>query len=218
MEFIYQGNKLDIKINNLIIAGWAGRDPKNQQVHINELAALGVTPPVNTPTFYNVGKELLTHSSLIDVVGCDATGEVEYFLLKFESQIYIGVASDLTDRKVEANSIVLSKQICPKPISKYLWKYSEVIEHWDDLILRSYCYLNKEKCLYQYSSVSALLHPESLLASAGYSLDSFDEGLLMLGGTVPVKGNLQFSERMDLELIDPVLNRKICHMYGVRSL
>jgi len=37
--------------------------------------------------------------------------------------MYVGVGSDHTDRKVEAYGVTVSKQMCPKPIGRELWRF-----------------------------------------------------------------------------------------------
>ncbi|KAB0655279.1 DUF2848 domain-containing protein, partial [Burkholderia territorii] len=36
--------RVDVEIERVVIAGWAGRDPDAIRAHIDELAALGVAP------------------------------------------------------------------------------------------------------------------------------------------------------------------------------
>ncbi|HZS68122.1 MAG TPA: DUF2848 family protein [Burkholderiales bacterium] len=68
-------------VEQLIIAGWTGRDEAALRKHIRELEKLGVKPPKTTPIFYRVAADLLTHSGAIQVSGPDTSGEVEFVLL-----------------------------------------------------------------------------------------------------------------------------------------
>ncbi|MBV9361032.1 MAG: DUF2848 family protein, partial [Betaproteobacteria bacterium] len=51
----------------LVIAGWTGRDEAALKKHIRELEEIGVKPPKTTPIFYRVSADLLTFSSAIQV-------------------------------------------------------------------------------------------------------------------------------------------------------
>src|SRR5439155_12379155 len=99
-------------IDALIIAGWTGRDRAAVELHVAELAALGVKPPRSVPCFYRIGANLATNASAIDVAGGDSSGEVELVLVSLDEGLYVGVGSDHTDRRVEAYGVTVSKQMC----------------------------------------------------------------------------------------------------------
>ena len=81
--------------------GWTGRDKDALQHHIDELAKIGVQAPEKTPMFYRVGVSRLTVADAIEVIGDGSSGEVEYVLIQFEDRIWVGLASDHTDRVYE---------------------------------------------------------------------------------------------------------------------
>jgi len=86
----------------------------------------------STPTLYPVSRRSLTQASLIEVLGEETSGEAEFVLLmENEKQIYVGVGSDHTDRKLEMFDIAWSKNICPNVISTELWSFENVLPHWD---------------------------------------------------------------------------------------
>jgi len=58
----------------LIVAGYTGRDRQAVQVHIDELAHIGVTPPPRVPMFYELKADLLTTDASIDVAGDKTSG------------------------------------------------------------------------------------------------------------------------------------------------
>ena len=115
------------------------------EMHIGELAELGVAPPARTPIFYRVAASLLTTAPAVDVIGTDSTGEVECVLLNHAGEWWVGVGSDHTDRKAETIGVTLSKQLCPKPLAPSLWSFDDVEPHWDELILRSYAVSGAER-------------------------------------------------------------------------
>src|SRR4051794_40863791 len=108
------GKSLTARILTLIISGWAGRDPDAIEDHIAELEAIGVARPRAVPMFYRLGASLLTQEHAIEVVGEDSSGEVEFVVLSIGGELYVGVGSDHTDRRVESYGVTVSKQVCPK--------------------------------------------------------------------------------------------------------
>ena len=117
----------------MIIAGWAGRNEAAIEHHIEELAALGIPRPSTTPLYYRVAAQTLTQDSRLVVLGPDSSGEVEPVVVAMADGLSIGIGSDHTDRKAEAQGIALSKQLCGKPVGRHLWSYADVEDHWDEL-------------------------------------------------------------------------------------
>ena len=141
LKFIRAGKTPDTiaaTFDTLIIAGWTGRDSAALQHHIEELAALGIPRPSSVPVFYRASASLLTQTDRLEVLGPDTSGEVEPVLLGLKGGMYLGVGSDHTDRRAETMGIALAKQLCGKVIGTELWPVSEVAEHWDRLVIRSY--------------------------------------------------------------------------------
>lgn len=226
-----QGSMLDFSIETngglesvsfgmraLVIAGWAGRDGDSVQAHIRELEALGVKPPRKTPLFYKVASSLLTTAPTIQVVGETSSGEVEAVILRSGDRLWVGVGSDHTDRKLETVGVTISKQVCGKPIGATLWRFEDVEPHWDQLELRSYVHVDGARRLYQQGSVSTLHTPSDLIARLRQEGGAFESGSGMFCGTVPVHGEFQYANEVELELCDPVLGRSLRHRYFVDVL
>jgi len=150
---------VSLDVNDLIVAGWTGRDRDAVERHIEELEAIGVKRPKQTPMFYRVTADRLTLEDTVDVIGADSTGEVEFVLLCGASGLFVGLGSDHTDRKAEAHGVTLSKQICPKPIAPEVWRWNDVEPHWDELQLRCVVRTASSELLYQEGPVTAMLHP-----------------------------------------------------------
>src|SRR5215472_19067686 len=131
MDFQVSGVARRIEIAQLVIAGWTGRDSASVEKHIAELEAIGVKRPRAVPIFYRVSAGLLTTGRDVDVVGGHSSGEVEFVLVSAPDGLYVGVGSDHTDRKVEAYGVTVSKQMCPKPVGRELWRFAELESHWD---------------------------------------------------------------------------------------
>ena len=117
-----------MEIGSVYCIGYAGRDQKKVQEHIDELAELGVPRPSETPTLYPVSVSTLNQKGAIEVIGKESSGEAEIVLLfgETEDELYITTGSDHTDRALETVSINISKQVCDKPVANKAWSYSKV--------------------------------------------------------------------------------------------
>ncbi|MFW6077286.1 MAG: DUF2848 family protein, partial [Hyphomicrobiales bacterium] len=153
---------LDVSVREVIVAGMTGRDEAAVRHHISELAELGVEPPSTIPIYYRVSASLLTRDQRVQVVGSDTSGEVEAVLLGTEEGMLVAVGSDHTDRKAEADSIAISKQLCPKPISVDAWRYTDVAAQWDDIELVSDCVRAGLWAPYQRGNLGQIRRPEDL--------------------------------------------------------
>lgn len=209
---------LEIDVRELIIAGWAGREQAGIDEHIEELKAIGVTPPSSTPLFYRVSADQLTTADTIQVLGAESSGEVEVVLIGTEQGTYVGIGSDHTDREAEAWSVAHSKQVCAKPVGPQLWTLESVIDHWDSLNMFSYATRDGQEVLYQEGGVTGLLHPRDLLQRFGLNETRLQPGQAMLCGTLPVAGGVRPSEAFRMVLEDPVTGRTIEHRYRTETL
>ncbi len=218
MDFSVAGTPRNIGISSLVIAGWTGRDRAAVEEHIAELGAIGVKPPRTIPCFYRLGANLLTTAAELEVVGEDSSGEVEFVLISAPDGIHVGVGSDHTDRKVESYGITVSKQMCPKPVGRTLWRLDEVEDHWDRMQLRSHVTRKGKRVLYQEGAVSGMLAPRDVLARLAQSGGNFAAGCAMFCGTLAVLGGIEGGERFDMELHDPSRNRSLTHSYAIRCL
>src|SRR3954466_13107197 len=200
---------MTFQVNELVIAGWTGRDEAALKKHIKELEEIGVKPPKTTPIFYRVAANLFTHEDVIQVSGPDTSGEVEFVLIATLGGLKVAVGSDHTDRKAETVGVSLSKQLCAKPVSAKSWRNDEVKPHWEKLVLRAWA----DGELYQEGPVTAMRSPEDLLSRYGLK-----PGQAMFCGTLAAKGGIRPSKRFKMELEDPVLKRKLTHEYGIKVL
>jgi len=197
------------EFQQLVIAGWTGRDEAALRKHIKELEEIGVKPPKTTPIFYRVSASLFTHETAIQVSGPDTSGEVEFVLMQGK-ELRVAVGSDHTDRKAETIGVSLSKQLCAKPVSRESWRYDEVKPHWEKLVLRSWA----DGELYQEGPVTAMRSPEDLLQRYG----GLKNGWAMFCGTLAAKGGIRPAGRFAMEIEDPVLKRKLKHEYRIHVL
>ena len=218
-DFIQSGatTRREITIERAIVAGWTGRDPEAVEKHIRELEELGVARPASVPIYYRVAATRLTTSTTIEVSGGDSSGEVEFVLLQAFGQLWVGVGSDHTDRKVETYNVTVSKQMCEKPVAPVFWAFSEVASHWDSLKLRSFITEKGERVAYQDGGVTAMRAPLDLIK--GYEgKQALPENTLMFCGTLAAKGGIRPAPHFAFTLEDPVLKRSITHGYDLTSL
>jgi len=197
------------EFQQLVIAGWTGRDEAALRKHIKELEQIGVRPPKSTPIFYRVSANLLTMAAQIQVSGPDTSGEVEFVLLAKPDGLWVTLGSDHTDRKAETIGVSLSKQLCSKPIAKDAWRYDEVKPHWEKLVLRAWA----DGELYQEGAVTAMRSPEDLMGR--YPLKP---GWAMFCGTLAAKGGIRPANVFRMELEDPLRKRKLVHEYRIDVL
>jgi hypothetical protein len=206
-----------VPIEQLVIAGWTGRDAAAVEKHIQELEAIGVRRPASVPIFYRAAAARLTTDTLIEATGESSGGEVEFVLLQHRERLWVGAGSDHTDRQVEKYGVTVSKQMCDKPVAPVFWAYDDVVAHWERLLLRAYVTETGARVLYQEGPVTAMLDPAGLIARFVGS-SGLCEGTLMFCGTLAARGGVRPTEEFEFELEDPVLGRTIKHGYRVQSL
>src|SRR5258707_7572999 len=208
---------LTLAIDQAVIAGWTGRDPVARDKHIAELEAIGIARRASTPIYYGCSARRITLEDRIEVCGENSSGEVEFVLIGWQGRIFVGCGSDHTDRKVEAYSVTVSKQMCDKPVASVLWELEDVIAHWDKMILRSWAVIDGAPVLYQEGTLDAML-PVTDLIERSFGGKGLPDGCAIFGGTFAAKGGIQPAGRFEFELEDPVLKRKIGHGYDEITL
>jgi hypothetical protein len=208
----------DVDIDELVIAGWTGRDVAALNNHIEELKAIGVQPPSTVPLYYRVAACLLMQAEIIQVLGDDTSGEVEPVLLGTPDRLWVTVGSDHTDRRVESYGVAIAKQVCPKIVARSAWRFEEVEPHWDRLVLRSFVEDGGRKVLYQEGVLGRIRAPRELIAGWRDGDSRLPAHVAMFCGTMPVIGAIRPSPRFAMEIEDPVLGRKLSHAYKVQAL
>jgi hypothetical protein len=211
---------VNFTITKMVNAGFAGRDQESVDKHIEELKKEGVPTPEHTPTLYPVSPYMVTQEDSVYVLDGQTSGEAEYVLMIKNNDVYVGVGSDHTDRALEIDSIPKSKQIYPNVISKEIWLFEDIRDVWDELLLRSWAIIEKERRLYQKARLSALLAPDVLLNfvqsnSKGKSLD----GTLIYSGTVPLyAGEMLCGEQFEVELLNPSNQMRLTCSYRINLM
>ncbi len=208
---------VEAEFSALIVAGWTGRDTAALEHHIEELAALGVPRPSSVPVFYRTSVNGVTQATRLEVLGPDTSGEVEPVVIALADGMWLGVGSDHTDRKAETMGIALSKQLCGKVLGRDLWRFADVVEHWDQLIIRAHVVIDGKRVLYQEGPLARMRTPANLLSLYDGST-ALKAGTVMFCGTVGAIGGIRPAERFEMELEDPVRRRKLTHAYDIVAL
>ncbi|MEA2801029.1 MAG: hypothetical protein QOE49_1124 [Rhodospirillaceae bacterium] len=216
MRLEFDGRVVDI--DELVIAGWTGRDVEALNHHIEELKAIGVQPPSKVPLYYRVTANLLTQTETVQVLGDDTSGEVEPVLVGTPDRLWVTVGADHTDRKLESYGVAHSKQVCPKVIGRTAWRFEEVEPHWDRLMLRSFIEEGGKRVLYQEGPLAKIRAPRELIAGWRNGDKRLPAGVAMFCGTLPALGAIRSSSRFEMEIEDSVLGRKLAHAYDVEAL
>lgn len=218
ITFEAEGRPLDLTIETLIVAGWTGRDALAVEHHIAELAALGVAPPSSVPLFYRVAAPLLTTTDTLQVLGEETSGEVEPLLVHDGRTLWLGLASDHTDRGLEAVSVAHAKQVCGKPVARGLWRFDELADRLDQLELSSQIRADSssEWQPYQTGSLAAIRPLRALLA--GLPGGGLQPNSAMLCGTLGAIGGVRAARHFRMQLHDPATGRRLRHGYGIHTL
>lgn len=210
--------EISVAIRQLVIAGWAGRDEAVVRARIEALRERGVAPPGELPLFYRLSPELLTTAAQIHVLGTDTSGEVGAVLIGSQDGMLVTVGSDHCDRKVEAYSVVVAKQLCLKPVSETVWRYADLAEAWDDLQLAADRVVDGTREAHQRGGMAALGRPEELIAGCFGGMQELPPGAVMFLGTLPTTGSIAGADRFELRLTDPRTGASLAHGYDVECL
>jgi hypothetical protein len=212
---------IDFQPVHIINAGYTGRDQAAVQAHIDELKEEGIPAPDKTPVYFIKFEERITQDNYFEVLDeTDHSGEAEFALLFDKDEIYVGAGSDHTDRKLETIDIPKAKQIYPNTISRDLWKLSEVVGHWDDIIIRSWIKVDGVRTLFQEAALTAMLDANDIIDRVKKLLVDPEEtqGLIIYSGTIASIFKAEYSPYFEVELEDPVLGRKLRNFYELKSL
>ncbi|MEQ3624509.1 MAG: DUF2848 domain-containing protein [Celeribacter sp.] len=218
IEFRANGAPLPLDLKHLIVAGWTGRDADAIAHHIEELAALGVPAPSATPLYYRVSAPLLTTAPLLEAVGDASSGEVEPLIVEADGKRYLGLASDHTDRALEAHSVAMSKQVCAKPCAMELWAWDDIADRIEEIELESWIEEDGAWVPYQSGTIAAIRPLADLIEGSRIGALSAEGPVAMLCGTFGAKGGVRPAARFRMEMRDPKTGRTIRHEYSTTTL
>ena len=202
---------LVMEVGDVAIAGYTGRDTEAVKRYIEKLAEEGISPPESVPAVFRVGADRVMAHDVIDVTGLETCGEIEFVLLVTEEGVHVTVGGGHTDRALEQQSILLSKQVVPKVVAAEAWRLDEVAGHWDELRLVSTL---GEGRPYQEPGVDFFVPPQAIL-----DLVDARPGTVVYGGTVSsLMGGFDYDPVFAGRLEDPVLERSIEFTYRSRPM
>ena len=209
--------KVDFEVKRVLNGGWAARNQADLKKHIDELAELGVAGPKEIPTFYPLLSDKLCLGNELEVMGTGNSGEVEFVILYTPQGLLVGLGSDHTDRDLEKFSIPKGKLAYPNIMSSHVWRYEDVIDHWDELEMRSSIGVNGD-ILYQNGTLADLMRPEELMKRAEDLINVDPVGTVLYSGCLSTLRKISFDEYFHMELVDKVRNQKISHCYNIRPV
>jgi len=213
-----EGQTFSQDFSTLIVAGWAGRDHAAIEHHIEELAAIGIPRPSAVPLYYRIASNQVSQQPALQVLGPDSSGEVEVFVFTHDGELHVSLASDHTDRKLEAVSVAFSKQACVKPVATQAWRMADVAAYWDELVIRSWIEEGGSQVLYQEGTLASLRTPQDLIAGFTGGQALLPAGSGMTCGTVGAIGGIRPASVFTMELYDPRTHRSIRHTYRTELL
>lgn len=206
-----------VSVERIANCGYTGRSEEEVRKHIEELEEEGVPAPETFPTVYPKPSHLITTDDAIEVVSGRTSGEVEFVLFPQGSETYVSVGSDHTDRELEQDDIVRSKTVCPNIVGDVAWRLSDVVDHWDQLQLRSWT--GPDRDLYQEATLDAIRPPADLLSLVDDRSSRPAEGTAIFSGSVGTEsGELVYGDTFEMELYDPVRDRRLSADYAVEEL
>lgn len=210
--------EITVNYSRLFAIGYAGRDMEKTMEHIRELKEqLGVPAPKKIPTIFQCGTYVLTQEERLHFVGGKTCGEVEYVLVAAGGKLYVGLGSDHTDRDLEGMSVPKAKQICAKPISRCLWPYEELKDHWETIRLYSYQMAGGKEILYQQGTLADIMTPEKILEELNCRVGDITDAVIY-SGTVPLVNGFVYGTNFRCEMVDRVLGRKLTLSYKVEAI
>lgn len=210
----------NFRVDRMINAGFTGRNQEEVRHHLDELSAKGIEVPEETPVLYPVVPGALTSEDTIRVYGEETSGEIEYILFIVNpGEIYVGIGSDHTDRKLEELDIPRAKQITPNVFSPLVWPLEEVAGHWDNLVMGCEVTAGGETLTYQEGALGLLMSPPELMDLIQGKLGSELTNTVIYSGTVKMETEeFVFAHRFEGRLEDPELGRTISFGYDVCPL
>lgn len=218
LTFDTDAGPLTLSPSELIVAGWTGRNLDAVQHHIAELGALGVPAPSTVPLYYRCAPDLLIMAESMAVLGEQTSGEAEPLLIRDpDGRLWLGLASDHTDRGLEAHSVAHSKQICAKPVARGLWRLDDLNDRLDDLELEAdiRSRADQDWSPYQRGKLEAIRPLTELIADAPRGLS---RGAAMLCGTLTAIGGVRPAFQFRARLTDPVTGRSLQLSYRTEAL
>lgn len=205
LHFAVEGKAAECKIVAGYNAGYTGRNQQAVQAHIDELAGQGISPPGNIPTLFSVPSYMNLQIDRVEVEHPRTSGEVEWAIVHQGNgkPTLLTVASDHTDRALEAHDVTSAKQISPNVLGSQAWVLERLSDEIDAIVMRSRVFCDGKWTVLQEGQIGDLIHPLDQVNKVA-ELDRLKPGVVMLGGTLPmIDPQKQFAERWEVSLERP---------------
>lgn len=210
---------LPFPVRRVYNLGFTIRDAAKMQAHLDEVAKEGVPPPRtdNPPIIFPISSWATITDDEVPVQYEKTSGEIEIVTLVLGDDVYVGVGSDHTDRALEAVDIPWSKQVTPNVLAPVVWRWQDVAEHWDSVLMESFVREHGTRKLFQKAGVAEFWTPIEMRDSLkGRIVPVTEGGMVLFSGTVvSVDHQLSYGREWTIRMMDPVLNRTIEHTYNV---
>jgi hypothetical protein len=208
-----------LEVTRVYNLGFTIRDREKQQAHIDEVEGVHVPWPPRLPIIFPISAWATITSEDVPVQYDRTSGEIEIVTVVDGDELYVGVGSDHTDRKLEATDIPWGKQVAPNIIAPTLWRWKDVEAHWNDILLESSVDSGSGPVLYQQAGVAEFWTPVEMVESVkGRIVEVPGVKVFFSGTVVSVNKKLDFGHVFRMQMIDPVLGRTIDHTYRVTQL
>jgi hypothetical protein len=197
--------------------GSATVDPTSAVAHQEEVADVGVRIAfdIPAPRIYPMAVSSITTDDVIGVHHGETSGEVELVIVVVEGEVYLGIGSDHTDRVLERESIIWSKQYSPSVLGGQVWRWNDVEPHWDRLVLESWV----DGKLYQSSPAAVFRRPDDLLAVLAERVVELPKSYLVYCGTYTTIANtIEFGTTWTARLADSETATELALRYDVVDL
>lgn len=215
-------SSLVFPLDRIYHLGFTVKDPAVMKKHMEEIRKEGIPfeDPPEKPAIFQMSHWTATTATEITVQGPKTSGEVEFVILVKGQQVFVTVGSDQTDRDLERISVPWSKQVCQDVICPTVWPLDDLADHWDQLVLESEVKVGRKAIPYQRDIVGVFMHPRDMVEFVLRKVPSARQrGIALYSGTLPtVQGQVEYGDSWTIRLIDPVLNRKLEHVYEVTVL
>lgn len=205
LSFDVSGAKIACPVTTSFNAGYTGRDQGAVQAHIAELAEHGIQAPGTTPTLFSIPSYMNLQTSRVEVGHPRTSGEVEWALIHggTDHPDLLTVASDHTDRALEAHDVTWAKQISPNVLASQAWQLEDLATDLDDIVLSSRVLHDGTWTDLQQGSIGDLISPVEWKERLAQS-DRLQPGTVILGGTLPMLDpDRQFADRWEVSMHRP---------------
>ncbi|PSK89193.1 uncharacterized protein DUF2848 [Murinocardiopsis flavida] len=215
------GETVTTDVTALLNAGYAGRSQDDVRAHVEELAALGVPAPEQTPALYPVSPYLARQTGRVHAPHARTSGEAEWALVVAGDRpedLLLTVACDHTDRALEVHGVAWSKNAAPDVIGRRAWRLADVADRLDEITLTAWVGADGAETEIQRGTLAELLTPAywvEVLRERGL----LTPGTVLLSGTIPMRENVdQFASAWRVEMADPATGAVLRLDYTVERL